>query len=154
MRYAKQKLKTLLVSTLGITLPVACTAVAANPLRLLVTGNHSPAMPLYIAVYPASAEDWDGEPILLLREVLPATESVAIGLDIPPGAYAIRAFVDLDGNGELNLSHRGRPTEPYASSLNPSRTRHSQRFEHALITLSANQPSANLALTYPRKRDD
>lgn len=154
MLYAKHRLKTLLALTLGITLPVACTMVAASPLRLLVTGNDSPAMPLYIAVYPDSAEDWDGEPILLLREVLPETDIVDIALNIPPGDYAIRAFVDLDGNGQLDLSRRGRPTEPYASSLNRDRTRRSQRFEHAIIRLSADQPSVTLGLTYPRETAD
>ena len=154
MPYAIQKLKTLLASAASITLLLACPVVAASQLHLLVTGNDSPDLPLYIAIYPASAKGWDGEPILLMREPLPETATMAIGLDIPPGDYAVRAFIDQDGNGELNLNRRGHPAEPYASSLSPDRTRHSQRFEHALITLSANQPSVSLALVYPRKRDD
>lgn len=153
MHYATYGLKTWLASVFGITALVAGGAATASPFQLLVTGNGSPALPLYTAVYPASAESWQGEPILLLRNTLPETDTAEIGLDIPPGDYAIRAFVDLDDNGELNLNSRGRPTEPYASSLSPDRNRRSQRFEHAIIRLSADQPSVTLALTYPRESD-
>ena len=151
MRYAKPGL---LASLTGLTALVLCSATAASPFRLLVSDNASPARPLYVAVYPASALGWEAEPVLRLRHLLPDTHTVDIALAVPPGDYAIRAFVDLDGNGELDLNHKGRPTEPYASSQSPGRSRRSQRFEHALITLAAEQPSVTLPLTYPRDTAD
>ena len=154
MRYAQPGLHQWLVSLTGITALLLCTATAASPFQLLVTDNDSPARPLYIAVYPASAQGWDAEPVLLLRHLLPDTATVDIALDVPPGDYAIRAFVDLDGNAELDLNPRGRPTEPYASSQSPERNRRSQRFEHALVSLCAEQPSVRIGLIYPRERDD
>ena len=154
MRNRTPGLKTLLISVTGIAIPLVCGPATASPFQLLVIGNGSPALPLYTAVYPARAESWEGEPVLLLRNLLPESDTAEIGLDIPPGDYAIRAFVDQDGNGELNLSRTGRPTEPYASSLNPDRTRRSQRFEHAIVTLSAEQPSVSIKLNYPRESRD
>ena len=154
MRNRTPGFKALLTYVTGITVLSVCGLAAASPFQLLVTGNDSPALQLYTAVYPASAEGWEGEPILLLRNVLPESDPAEIELDIPPGDYAIRAFVDQDGNGELNLSRIGRPTEPYASSLSPDRKRRSQRFEHAIVTLSADQPSVSIGLTYPREPKD
>lgn len=151
MHYPTNRLKALLTGATAITLLSVSGPSAASPLQLQITGNGSPALPLYVAVYPASAERWEGEPILRLRSMLPESDVAEIGLDIPPGEYAIRAFVDLDGDGKLDLNTRGRPTEPYASSLSPNRSRRSQRFKHAVITLSADQPSVSLDLTYPRK---
>ncbi|SDU23293.1 DUF2141 domain-containing protein [Halopseudomonas salegens] len=150
MQHSGQWRSTLLASLTGIAAMLACVSVAASPLCLLITDNRSPALPLYLAVYPASAEDWGNEPHLLLQDILPETDTVEIALEIPPGDYAIRAFVDLNGDGELNLNHKDRPTEPFASSLSHDRNRRSQRFEHAIISLSADEPCARLNLTYPR----
>lgn len=133
---------------------LTCTSVTASPFQLVITDNASPTLPIYIAIYPASAKDWDSEPTLRLHEVLPETQTAEIALDLPPGEYAIRAFVDHDNNGALNLNHRGHPAEPYASSLSPERNRRSQRFEHAIIMLTADQPSVSIGLTYPRSSDD
>ena len=154
MRYAQSGWHGLLVSLTGLTALVLCTATAASPFRLLVSDNAAPAQLLYVAVYPASAQGWEAEPVLRLRHRLPETDTVDIALEVPPGDYAVRAFVDLNDNGELDLNRRGRPTEPYASSQSPDRNRRSQRFEHALITLSAEQPSVTLELTYPRETAD
>ena len=38
--------------------------------------------------------------------------------DLEPGEYAVRAFHDIDGNGELNMNMMGIPTEPFAFSNN------------------------------------
>ncbi|QJD60360.1 DUF2141 domain-containing protein [Pseudomonas sp. gcc21] len=154
MRDRTAWLKALHIFVTGITILLVCGPSTASPFQLLVAGNDSPGLPLYTAVYPASAEGWEGEPALLLRTQLPESTTAEIGLNIPPGDYAIRAFVDQDGNEALNLSGRGRPTEPYASSLSPDRKRRSQRFEHAIVRLSAEQPSVTIELNYPRESRD
>lgn len=150
MQYARRGLKSLSAAAALLV----CTATAASPFHLLVTDHGLPALPLYVAVYPASAGSWDAEPVALLRHSLPETDNADIELDLPPGDYAIRAFVDLDGNGKLDLNRRGHPAEPYASSLSPERSRRSQRFEHAIISLSEDHPRVSIELTYPRERGD
>jgi uncharacterized protein (DUF2141 family) len=36
--------------------------------------------------------------------------------DLPPGTYAVRAYHDLDGDGEIDTGALGRPTEPHGYS--------------------------------------
>ena len=38
--------------------------------------------------------------------------------ELPPGAYAITCFHDINGNGELDTNLFGIPTEPYGVSNN------------------------------------
>lgn len=42
----------------------------------------------------------------------------AATVDLPAGAYAIKAFHDVDGDGQMNKNPFGMPTEPYAFSNN------------------------------------
>lgn len=60
------------------------------------------------------ADDWSGEPI---RRLLSTGDPFFA--NIPPGRYAVRLFVDLNGNGELDVSKRGIPREPVGFSGNP-----------------------------------
>ncbi|MBI1339473.1 DUF2141 domain-containing protein [bacterium] len=53
-------------------------------------------------------------------KVVPVTEG-AMSIDlgaVPPGAYAIKLFQDVDGDGTLDTGFFGAPTEPYAFSNN------------------------------------
>lgn len=93
-----------------VTLGMVCAQAA--DIRLKVEGTE--AGMLYAQLHGAEAEGWDtplrqtsGKPGLLVLD------------DVPPGRYAIELFVDLDGNGELDVSPRGIPREPVGFSGNP-----------------------------------
>lgn len=43
---------------------------------------------------------------------------VAVFQDLPPGDYAVKAFHDVDGDGQMDANPFGMPTEPYAFSNN------------------------------------
>ncbi len=116
--------------------------------RLIISDNALPEKTLYLAVYEAAAGGWDGEPLLRLKQALPDFEAFARPLALPPGRYAVRAFVDLDNNGELTLNEHKRPAEPYANSQGDNQ-RPSPLFERSLITLDGNQPELELRLRYP-----
>ena len=69
---------------------------------------------LHAQLHAVDADDWDaplrqasGKPGLLVFD------------DVPPGRYAIELFVDLNGNGELDVSPRRIPREPVGFSNNP-----------------------------------
>ncbi|MGF1544110.1 MAG: DUF2141 domain-containing protein [Parvularculaceae bacterium] len=60
--------------------------------------------------------------------------------DLEPGAYAIRAFHDLDGDGELDTNLTGAPTEPFAFSNNAPANFGPPAFEAAAFEV---KPGAN-----------
>lgn len=69
---------------------------------------------LYGQLHAADAADWDA----------PLRQSVGEGTgfvfsDVPPGRYAVQVFVDVDGDGQLDISPRGLPREPVGFSSNP-----------------------------------
>ena len=59
------------------------------------------------------------------------TEEVAFD-DVPPGRYAVAAYQDVNGNGELDKVPPGIPTEPYAFSNDVGRLA-PPSFERALV---------------------
>ena len=57
---------------------------------------------------------------LAVRQTPAATGSVTVSFEsLPPGRYAIMAYHDEDGNGELNRRFGMFPTEGYGLSNNP-----------------------------------
>jgi len=60
---------------------------------------------------------FDGDRGPLRSAVVPATgESVEWTLELPFGAYAVKVYQDLDGDGELDRGPLRAPTEPYGIS--------------------------------------
>lgn len=84
------------------------------------------------------------------RSEFPQTESAMMGRVLPAqrqglqcsieglayGTYAVAAFHDLNGNGQLDRNPFGLPTEPYAFSNNPSVKWRAPRFRDAAFRLS------------------
>ncbi|NHK28404.1 DUF2141 domain-containing protein [Parvularcula flava] len=65
----------------------------------------------------ADQESWEANDAL--RGITRAADSARIDIsieDLPPGTYAIKAFHDVNGNGELDTNLVGIPTEPYGFS--------------------------------------
>lgn len=59
--------------------------------------------------------EWpSGTPRLRVRSPFVDGRGTALFEDVPPGRYAVVAFVDLDGDGELDRGAFGVPTEPIA----------------------------------------
>jgi len=128
----------------------ATSASASEPYRLILEGNRSAGADVYVAVYSAQAGSWDAPPLMQLRETLPEAPSVTLELPLEPGAYAIRAFVDLTGDGELATGTRGRPAEPFAISVGQGRRQPSPQFSRSIFQLHQGQPEVTLTLRYPQ----
>ena len=126
------------------------SASGAEPYRLILEGNRSAGADVYVAVYSAQAGSWDSTPILQLHEALPEAPSVTLELPLEAGAYAIRAFVDLTGDGELATGARGRPAEPFAISVGEGRRQPSTHFSRSIFRLHQSQPEVTLMLRYPQ----
>lgn len=114
--------------------------------RLIITANNLPGEMLYLAVYDADAGGWESEPVYRLKQTLPEYQAFSMPLDLPPGQYAIRLFVDLNDNEQLDINDQGRPVEPYATS---GHQRPGAGFEQALITLE-DSGEISIRLRYPR----
>jgi len=114
------------------------TPVAASELTLDITSRGSGGS-IAVAVYRDAASFGRSEHPVAVRTV-PRTgpvTSVTIP-DLPVGRYAIAAFHDTDGNGDLTLWPIGVPKEAYGFS-NDARGRFGPpRFEAAAIDVPAN----------------
>ena len=69
-----------------------------------------------VAVFDSEAA-WNGggAPAAVAR-VEAGAGPVEAAFELPAGAYAVRAFHDVDGDGELNTNPFGIPIEPFAFS--------------------------------------
>lgn len=70
-----------------------------------------------VALYDSETAYEGGQPVRALS--LPADAPV-VGVfeGLPAGDYAVKAFHDVNGDGQMNVSPFGMPTEPYAFSNN------------------------------------
>lgn len=77
-------------------------------------------------------ERWNSPAVRQLKLVAPIPERLLIR-DLSPGKYAVRGFVDVTGDGELGMSERGRPTEPFGFSFKLKKRKPSLRFSRAVF---------------------
>lgn len=87
-------------------------AAQAAEIRLQVEALEEGA--LHAQLHAVDAADWSAP----LRQAR-GEPGTLVFHDVPPGRYAIELFVDLNGNGELDVSPRGIPREPVGFSNNP-----------------------------------
>ena len=64
------------------------------------------------------AYDGGGAAVRGVRIDVAGGERVARFEGLPPGDYALRAFHDVNGDGEMNANPFGMPTEPFGFSNN------------------------------------
>lgn len=62
---------------------------------------------------------------------------VTVVLEVPPGTYAVQAFQDEDGNGNVTMNLLGMPVEPIGFSNNPTVRFSAPRWRDAAFQLGA-----------------
>ena len=71
------------------------------------------------------------------RTAISASGQVVATFDnLPAGDYAVKAFHDVNGDGEMNTNPFGMPTEPYAFSNNAVGNMGPARWDRAHFTVS------------------
>lgn len=122
-----------------------------RPVTVIVQNNRSPGAILYLAVYAADSEEanWQQEHHQALKLVLPPEEEARVELELADGRYAMRAFADVNGNGELDTQRFNRPAEPFAISMAPGRDKPSMRFGSAVVGIDEANQTVRLKLIYP-----
>lgn len=109
---------------------LALPAVAA-PLQIVVTGVESNKGQVMVAV---CTEREFLQPMCGYNGRAPARPGpVTITVEVPPGAYAVQAYHDIDNNGEVTLNFLGLPTEPLGFSNNPTIRLSAPRFRDSAI---------------------
>ena len=68
--------------------------------------------------------------------------------DLPPGQYAVNAFHDENGNGELDTNLFGIPTEGYGFANDPRTTFGPPDFEDAAVNVRDASELAVMTMRY------
>ena len=106
-----------LAGALAAGLAVAGPARAADLAVAVGPDKTRAAGALMVALFAAAASWLKPEEAHALVRLAPGRSSGEVVLrDLPPGRYALLAFVDVNGNGQLDRDADGRPTEPFGVS--------------------------------------
>jgi uncharacterized protein (DUF2141 family) len=131
-------------AVLLVVVAFACRCVTADELSgilmIEIVGLKQATGNVYIAVYDSDST-WLGDEAVLTKKLVIADamdgDLVRTELQLPLGEYAVSAFHDQDGNGELNTNLIGMPKEPIAASNNALGKFGPPKFEDAKFTLGA-----------------
>jgi len=72
---------------------------------------------IMVALYDSEAAYEGGQPARAIQVDVAAGQHEAV-FDLPAGAYGMKAFHDVNGNGKMDVNPFGMPTEPFAFSNN------------------------------------
>ncbi|WP_049721084.1 DUF2141 domain-containing protein [Gilvimarinus polysaccharolyticus] len=133
-----------------LALSLSCGAALADEFSVRLENNLSPGATLYLAVYRAAQGSWETTATHQSKHLLPLASDLMLPLEIPAGQYAMRAFIDINGDQTLNTRSLNRPTEPFASTIGQGRSQPSVHFERSILKLDAAHPVATLTLRYPK----
>lgn len=89
-------------------------------LQIVFTNIKQAQGQIYVAVYDSPA-DYMNANKARSKKVLTVTAKGSLACtfpELPPGAYAISCFHDVNGNGKLDTNFVGIPSEPYGASNN------------------------------------
>lgn len=84
----------------------------------------------------AAAFDGDSGRPVAATAVSASGPVVAVFENLPAGDYAVKAFHDVNGDGEMNTNPFGMPVEPYAFSNNAVGNMGPARWDRARFTVS------------------
>jgi uncharacterized protein (DUF2141 family) len=127
-----------LASALAALMLAAAPAAAqsADDSRLVVTFETGAATgAVMIALFDSEAAYDGGSPVA--QVAIPASAPVIATFEnLPAGDYAVRAFHDVNGDGEMNTNPFGMPTEPFAFSNNAVGNMGPARWDRAHFAVS------------------
>nr|WP_321360766.1 DUF2141 domain-containing protein [uncultured Hyphomonas sp.] len=130
----KHILKSIIAAALAPALAAGIAGqAAAADLTVRIEGVEAATGTFHVAVL--GADGWDTNESVTDRIISAGegTELVFTGLE--PGAYGIKVYQDVDGNGELNLGMWRIPTEPYGFSNDASARMGPPKFKSARFDL-------------------
>ena len=106
----------LAVAALVVAAPVAAQSADNRQTFTFETGAETGAV--MVALYADEAAYESGAPSRAARVDVAAGERAVVFENLPAGAYGMKAFHDVNGNGKMDVNPFGMPTEPFAFSNN------------------------------------
>lgn len=106
----------LAAAPLSVAVPAVAQSVDSRLTFTFETGAETGAV--MVALYADEAAYESGAPSRAARVDVAAGERVAVFENLPAGAYGMKAFHDVNGDGKMDLNPFGMPTEPFAFSNN------------------------------------
>lgn len=105
---------------------VAAVLALASPVSAQVAGNRltftfetgADTGAVLVALYDSEAAYASGAPVRAARVDVATGAREAVFEGLPAGAYGMKAFHDVNGNGKMDMNPFGMPAEPYAFSNN------------------------------------
>jgi len=95
--------------------PVAVSAAPALTVRF--TGIETPTGAVMLSLFASEAAfDAGGKPVASLMAPVNGDSAQAVFPGLAPGRYAVKAFHDIDSDGNMGTTPFGMPTEPFAFS--------------------------------------
>jgi uncharacterized protein (DUF2141 family) len=106
------------VPAFGIVPALVALACKAADLSVEISGARDGGGLVNVTLYDAEA-DFLRKAFQVRRVPAVAGKAVTLFQDLAPGAYAISAYQDVNGNGKLDMSWLGYPNEPWGFSNDP-----------------------------------
>jgi uncharacterized protein (DUF2141 family) len=122
----------IMIAALTLTCSPALAQSASSLTVTFETGADIGA--IMFGLYDAATFD-GGQPIRGARLDVAAGQRTATFEGLAPGEYAIKAFHDVNGDGQMNRNPFGMPTEPYAFSNNAVGNMGPASWERARFTI-------------------
>lgn len=130
-----------------LPVPAAENPPGADPGVLVIeVSGVSSAGTLHLEIYDAARQERWGEPLRRERIAVEPGKAAEWRVDLPPGEYAVRAFLDQNGNGELDRSRKGIPTEPFGFSNDARRRFGVPRLKVAAFRFTATEQRVAIQL--------
>jgi len=129
---------------LQIPVPAAASSETLHRVKGTAFCSETGSLHIYLADRETFSKPFTGTAELILTIPEPGLYSWEFR-HIPGGIYAVRAFLDTDGNGRLNRGITG-PSEPWAFSREVPGTRRKPDFEKASLTVDGTQSPVRLIL--------
>ena len=135
---------------MGLSGLAAAPAVAAE-LAIELRGVRSDAGSVYVAVHtPRKGEKFPYEDGMFagVQQRAHAGAMRFVLRDLPPGRYAVNAFHDANGNGDLDTNVLGIPKEGYGFANDPPTSFGPPEFEEAAVTVGDAPATAAMTIIY------
>lgn len=124
------------VAAAGLVLaPAALALVEPASVTVIVDGLRSNAGAVEISLYDSEA-GWNGTGALETALIEAPGPVRAVFDALPAGDYAVRVYHDADGDGQLDTSMMGIPSERYGFSAGARPRFRGARFDEAMFTLA------------------
>ena len=130
---------------------LAATPTLAAELAIEVRGVRSDAGRIYVAVHARREGERFPYADGMLAGIYQQAHEGAMRFvlrDLPAGRYAVNAFHDENGNGELDANVLGIPKEGYGFANDPPTTFGPPDFEEAAVTVGDAPVTAEMTMVY------